>query len=57
MEDTFKATLDTHIPETNIGFKLLLKMGWTQGRGLGRNGNGAPQQPTPQQPCLLHHSS
>lgn len=31
---------DAEIPESNVGFKLLQKMGWSRGRGLGRNENG-----------------
>lgn len=34
-------TADTAIPETNVGYQLLLKMGWTVGKGLGRNEDGA----------------
>jgi hypothetical protein len=33
------ATMDTAIPEHNVGYKLLAKMGWTGG-GLGREGRG-----------------
>jgi hypothetical protein len=29
------------IPETNKGFQLLAKLGWKQGKGLGRNEDGA----------------
>ncbi len=29
------------IPDTNVGFKLLQKMGWSKGKGLGRQENGA----------------
>lgn len=32
--------MDTHIPETNIGYRLLLKMGWKAGTGLGQNATG-----------------
>eukprot|EP00197_Chlamydomonas_leiostraca_P002226 CAMPEP_0202859708 /NCGR_PEP_ID=MMETSP1391-20130828/1705_1 /ASSEMBLY_ACC=CAM_ASM_000867 /TAXON_ID=1034604 /ORGANISM="Chlamydomonas leiostraca, Strain SAG 11-49" /LENGTH=237 /DNA_ID=CAMNT_0049538765 /DNA_START=68 /DNA_END=777 /DNA_ORIENTATION=+ len=32
--------MNTEIPDTNVGFKLLQKMGWTKGKGLGRNEDG-----------------
>lgn len=41
LEDIPRATLETHIPEENLGYKLLLKMGWSRGKGLGRNEDGA----------------
>lgn len=28
------------IPDENVGYRLLQKMGWSKGKGLGRNGNG-----------------
>ncbi|KAF9419930.1 G patch domain-containing protein 8, partial [Podila epigama] len=34
------ADMDTHIPENNVGYKLLLKMGWKAGTGLGQNATG-----------------
>ncbi|KAF9945308.1 G patch domain-containing protein 8, partial [Modicella reniformis] len=34
------ADMQTHIPESNIGYKLLLKMGWKAGTGLGQNAAG-----------------
>ncbi|KAF9365717.1 G patch domain-containing protein 8 [Mortierella sp. NVP85] len=34
------ANMDTHIPESNIGYRLLLKMGWKAGTGLGQNATG-----------------
>ncbi|KAF9433033.1 hypothetical protein BGZ76_009970 [Entomortierella beljakovae] len=34
------ANMDTHIPESNIGYKLLLKMGWKAGTGLGQAATG-----------------
>ncbi|KAF9300184.1 hypothetical protein BGZ74_008215 [Mortierella antarctica] len=34
------ADVDTHIPENNVGYKLLLKMGWKAGTGLGQNASG-----------------
>ncbi len=39
-EMAVRASLDTPLPETNVGFRLLQKMGWTQGKGLGRNEDG-----------------
>lgn len=35
-----QASMDKPIPENNRGFKLLLKMGWTAGAGLGTKGGG-----------------
>ena len=35
-----EASLDKPIDSSNIGFRLLAKMGWTQGQGLGRLGQG-----------------
>lgn len=32
--------METHISENNIGYKLLQKMGWQAGRGLGSQGQG-----------------
>ncbi|KAI7895886.1 uncharacterized protein EV154DRAFT_494071 [Mucor mucedo] len=32
--------MECHIPESNIGYQLLQKMGWTAGRGLGSRGQG-----------------
>ncbi|KAF9185989.1 G patch domain-containing protein 8 [Haplosporangium sp. Z 767] len=34
------ADMHTHIPESNIGYQLLLKMGWKAGKGLGQNETG-----------------
>ncbi|KAJ3043670.1 hypothetical protein HDV00_004443 [Rhizophlyctis rosea] len=39
-EDAEPSSMDTHLPEHNIGYKLLTKMGWSKGRGLGREGGG-----------------
>ncbi|KAI7850665.1 G-patch domain-containing protein [Circinella umbellata] len=35
-----QATMESHIPETNMGYKLLQKMGWKAGQGLGSKGQG-----------------
>ncbi|KAG0249278.1 hypothetical protein DFQ27_000243, partial [Actinomortierella ambigua] len=37
---TERIDLETHLPPTNIGYQLLLKMGWKAGDGLGRNKTG-----------------
>lgn len=37
-----QARMDQHIPEDNIGYRLLLKMGWKAGQGLGSLGQGTP---------------
>lgn len=34
------ADMQTHIPESNIGYKLMLKMGWKAGTGLGQHATG-----------------
>jgi hypothetical protein len=34
-ETTALVSMETHLPETNIGYKLLQKMGWSAGKGLG----------------------
>ncbi|KAG0212170.1 S-glutathionyl-(chloro)hydroquinone reductase [Mortierella sp. GBA30] len=34
------ADMQTHIPESNVGYRLLLKMGWKAGTGLGQNSSG-----------------
>ncbi|GAQ80259.1 hypothetical protein KFL_000500110 [Klebsormidium nitens] len=34
------ATLDTQISSTNVGYRMLQKMGWSAGQGLGRNAQG-----------------
>ncbi|GAN11684.1 G patch domain-containing protein 8-like [Mucor ambiguus] len=39
-EATIQVSMETHIPENNIGYKLLQKMGWQAGRGLGSQGQG-----------------
>ncbi|KAI8800926.1 hypothetical protein BJ742DRAFT_839465 [Cladochytrium replicatum] len=40
VEGTPAASMDTHIPESNAGYKLMLKMGWVKGSGLGRLAQG-----------------
>ena len=46
LSQTFDATsavsqsLDEHLPETNRGYRLLCKMGWRRGTGLGRSSTG-----------------
>jgi hypothetical protein len=35
-----QANMTTHLPETNIGYRLLLKMGWSAGQGLGSDLQG-----------------
>ncbi|KAG0248774.1 G patch domain-containing protein 8, partial [Mortierella polycephala] len=37
---TEAADMYTHIPKSNIGYQLLLKMGWKAGKGLGQNETG-----------------
>jgi hypothetical protein len=32
--------METHIPESNVGYRLLQKMGWVAGKGLGSQGQG-----------------
>jgi len=34
------ASIDTPLSNTNIGFKLLVKMGWKENTGLGKNAEG-----------------
>ncbi|KAF9283065.1 G patch domain-containing protein 8 [Mortierella alpina] len=34
------ADMQTHIPESNVGYRLLVKMGWKAGTGLGQNATG-----------------
>ncbi|KAI8143771.1 G-patch domain-containing protein [Fennellomyces sp. T-0311] len=35
-----QATMEAHIPQTNMGYRLLQKMGWKEGQGLGSRGQG-----------------
>ena len=39
-DKTHHVSMETHIPESNIGYRLLQKMGWRQGQGLGSIGQG-----------------
>ncbi|KAI8879396.1 G-patch-domain-containing protein [Backusella circina FSU 941] len=39
-DTTTQVSMETHIPASNIGYKLLQKMGWTAGKGLGSQGQG-----------------
>lgn len=39
LEDVEQASLDTMISSTNVGFRLLQKMGW-KGKGLGKQEQG-----------------
>jgi hypothetical protein len=42
-EDLQQASMDTPIASSNIGYKLLKKMGWKDQTGLGRNGSGVQE--------------
>ena len=33
-------SLNTHLPSSNMGYKLALKMGWKEGHGLGKKETG-----------------
>ncbi|KAI8339948.1 hypothetical protein BC941DRAFT_318413, partial [Chlamydoabsidia padenii] len=35
-----QTSMETHLPSHNMGYRLLQKMGWKQGTGLGRLGQG-----------------
>ncbi|KAG4071752.1 hypothetical protein HA402_011906 [Bradysia odoriphaga] len=39
-EKTMTASIDTSIPSENKGFKMLSKLGWSQGQTLGKNQTG-----------------
>lgn len=39
-ETTTRVSMETELPESNIGYKLLQKMGWRAGQGLGPSGQG-----------------
>ncbi|KAI9280458.1 G-patch domain-containing protein [Sporodiniella umbellata] len=38
--ETSRITMETHIPESNVGYKMLQRMGWKAGKGLGTSGQG-----------------
>ncbi|KAI9308186.1 hypothetical protein BJ944DRAFT_260741 [Cunninghamella echinulata] len=39
-ESTEQTSMDNFLPKTNIGYRLLQKMGWKYGEGLGSSGQG-----------------
>ncbi|KAJ8323737.1 G patch domain-containing protein 11 [Batrachochytrium dendrobatidis] len=39
-QQQFELGLQTHIPESNVGYKMLLKMGYQKGESLGTSENG-----------------
>ncbi len=39
-EKTMTASVETSIPSENKGFKMLSKLGWSQGQTLGKNQTG-----------------
>jgi hypothetical protein len=41
-DTTTRVSMETHIPESNVGYRLLQKMGWVAGKGLGSQGQGKP---------------
>jgi hypothetical protein len=43
-ETTVQVSMETHLPENNIGYKLLQKMGWSAGKGLGPTGQGTKKK-------------
>lgn len=43
------ATVDTQISSTNVGYRMLQRMGWSAGQGLGRDAQGTDwAKPLPQ---------
>jgi len=40
-DNFYRRTLDDALPKANIGYQMLLKMGWKENSGLGRRGQGA----------------
>jgi hypothetical protein len=46
LEETECASLEVAIPQSNVGYRLLQRLGWRPGGGLGREQQGAPA-------CLL----
>lgn len=39
------ADVDRMIEENNVGMRMLLKLGWTQGKGLGKELQGESTEP------------
>lgn len=39
-DKTHRVSMETHIPASNVGYRLLQKMGWREGQGLGSTGQG-----------------
>jgi hypothetical protein len=39
-KDFEASSLDTKIPSTNIGYKMMMKAGWCPGEGLGKHKDG-----------------
>jgi hypothetical protein len=48
--------METHIPESNIGYRLLQKMGWTAGKGLGSRGQGKKDHALKKEVVILTRS-
>ena len=46
-EKTAASSTDAAIAPANKGFKMLAKMGWSQGQGLGSEGNQGRTEPVP----------
>lgn len=53
LEDTECASIEQAIPASNVGYRLLQRMGWRPGGGLGREQQGEAAQPRARctQPC------
>jgi hypothetical protein len=48
--DAPAASVDRPIPATNRGYRLLARLGWQAGAGLGRSGSGTPASLVPVPP-------